>query len=228
MTGDTIFAIVGPVSVAPDQPPPWPPIPERPAASTDESPEEPAASEFGGPMVIRGVVVAVILAAVALVAAWAFAGGRAPAEANTPSSHADSSDDGTTPASEESSSSDKPSKSSSSDSPSKTQDPLSMEPSTDSPGTHSHPGHGPVPSAPNDFEAWYTYQGYQAMWEPPSDDGGSEISSYVVGDCHGDVLATVDGGTTQAVFDSGELDCLSVHAVNANGGGRDARTDPDN
>lgn len=79
---------------------------------------------------------------------------------------------------------------------------------------------------PTKFGAWWAGDGkYEGKWEKPDSDGGQEITSYLVADCEGDELATVDANTYHVAVEIDELKCMSVQAVTAAGPGEVASFD---
>lgn len=75
-------------------------------------------------------------------------------------------------------------------------------------------------SRPTKFGAWWAGEGkYAAKWDQPDSDGGQEITSYLVGDCDGNELATVEATTFHVTVEIDELKCMSVQAVTAAGPG---------
>lgn len=205
---------------APPAPPQPPPLAPQLTVPPDLVPPRPGGKSPRKPLIAVGAVVAVLLV-IAGVVFFAIP----PGSGDDPSDRAGSSSDAPQETGEASRSSGEPTKS-----PSKNPDPESGAASEPGPGDEPDDDDPPpeqkltVPSRPTAFGAWFAGSGtYRAKWGKPSDDGGADILSYVVGDCNGNNLAFVDSNTFQVTVNAEYLDCMSVYAVNNQGMGADAQ-----
>ncbi len=84
-------------------------------------------------------------------------------------------------------------------------------------------------SAPTAVVAWATQDGqYRVKWGEPKDDGGEDITGYVVSECDGGELDEVGGDTLFTTIKDDNLDCVSVHAVTESGPGEAATAEVKN
>ncbi|MGH8875923.1 MAG: hypothetical protein ACRD0P_01035 [Stackebrandtia sp.] len=98
---------------------------------------------------------------------------------------------------------------------------------------------GDVPGMPTKLGAWWASEGkYGAKWEAPKDDGGSDLTGFIVSECEsGDELWKIDGdkykeqagdkggnndGIWEVTFEAEKIKCISVRAVNSSGEGQEA------
>ncbi|MGH8878882.1 MAG: hypothetical protein ACRD0P_16335 [Stackebrandtia sp.] len=87
-------------------------------------------------------------------------------------------------------------------------------------------GEGAVATLPTKLGAWWARDGvFTVKWEKPDDDGGLAVTGYVIRDCEGKDLATVDGDKYTVDVEIKALTCVNVRAVNAAGEGAEATND---
>lgn len=76
-----------------------------------------------------------------------------------------------------------------------------------------------VPGVPQDVDSTYDGTNANVVWSPPGDDGGANISSYVVEDVNSGASTTVSGLTFAASVPAAAGDSITVMAGNALGDG---------
>lgn len=98
--------------------------------------------------------------------------------------------------------------------------PEDAESSTESEPSEDESSSEAAVSAPTAVVAWSMQGGqYRVKWGAPADDGGAEITGYVVSECDGGELDEVGADTLYVTIKADGLDCVSVHAVTESGPG---------
>ena len=78
-------------------------------------------------------------------------------------------------------------------------------------------------SRPMHFGAWFAGgDTYEGKWIEPTDNGGQEITGYLVTDCAGTELATVEASVLHVTVHADALTCMAVQAVTEAGPGEAA------